>query len=54
MFTHLTHPLTKDDTFKATLSFEHAGTIEVEFPVVAAGASGGGGKKPGDMGGKKM
>ena len=31
MFTHLTHPLTKGETVKATLNFEHAGPVEVEF-----------------------
>ena len=31
MFTHLTHPLTKGESVKATLNFEHAGPIEVEF-----------------------
>ena len=59
MFTHLTHPLNKGDTVKATLNFEHAGPIEVAFPVlgVAAAAPGaaGGEKKPmGAMGGMKM
>jgi periplasmic copper chaperone A len=45
MFTHLTHPLTKGDSFKATLNFEHAGPIEVEFKVVGVGAAGTGGMK---------
>ena len=59
MFTHLTHPLTKGETVKATLNFEHAGPIEVEFPVLGVGAAGPGAakgeKKPmGDMGGMKM
>jgi periplasmic copper chaperone A len=40
MFTHLRHPLTKGETFKATLNFEHAGTVEVEFKVMGVGASG--------------
>ncbi len=53
MFTHLTHPLTKGDTVKATLNFEHAGPIEVEFPVLGVGTSGVGGKG-GSMGGMKM
>ena len=47
MFTHLTKPLAKGDTVKATLSFEHAGSVEVAFPVEAVGAAG-------PMGGMKM
>lgn len=58
MFTHLTHPLTQGETVKATLNFEHAGPVEVEFPVLGVAASGPGGageKKPmGNMGGMKM
>ena len=38
MFTHLTHPLTKGETVKATLNFEHAGPVEVEFSVAGIGA----------------
>jgi copper(I)-binding protein len=53
MLTHLTHPLAKGDTVKATLNFEHAGPIEVEFKVVGVGASSGG-MKGGAMGGMKM
>jgi copper(I)-binding protein len=45
MFTHLTHPLTRGESVKATLNFEHAGPIEVEFSVVGIGASGIGGMK---------
>jgi copper(I)-binding protein len=52
MFTHLTHPLTKGDSVKATLNFEHAGPIEVEFKVMGVGAAGSGGMK--GMGGMKM
>ena len=40
MFTHLTHPLAKGESVKATLNFEHAGPIEVEFNVTGIGASG--------------
>ena len=40
MFTHLTHPLTKGESVKATLNFEHAGPVEVEFSVMGIGASG--------------
>jgi hypothetical protein len=43
MFTHLTHPLTKGESIKATLNFEHAGAVEVEFTVTGIGASGPGG-----------
>src|SRR6202453_3262388 len=43
MFTHLTHPLTKGESLKATLNFEHAGPGEVEFSVMGIGASGIGG-----------
>ena len=54
MFTHLAHPLAKGETVKATLEFEHAGPITVEFPVLGAGATGGGATKAGTMGGMKM
>ncbi len=46
MFTHLTHPLTKGESVKATLNFEHAGPIEVEFGVTGIGAT-----APGAVGG---
>jgi len=52
MFTHLTHPLTKGESVKATLNFEHAGPIEVEFGVMGVGASGAGAMK--GMGDMKM
>jgi periplasmic copper chaperone A len=52
MFTHLTHPLTKGESVKATLNFEHAGPVEVEFKVTGVGAAGTGGMK--GMGGMKM
>jgi copper(I)-binding protein len=54
MFTHLTHPLNKGETVEATLSFEHAGAVEVHFPVMAVGASGPAPMKGGAMGGMKM
>jgi periplasmic copper chaperone A len=54
MLTHLAHPLAKGDTIKATLTFEHAGPVEVEFKVVGVGAAGTGGMKGGAMGGMKM
>ncbi len=53
MFTHLTHPLTKGDSVKATLNFEHAGPVEVEFSVMGIGAAGTGGTG-GAMKGMKM
>jgi copper(I)-binding protein len=53
MFTHLTHPLTKGDSVKATLNFEHAGPVEVEFKVMGVGAAGTGGAG-GAMKGMKM
>jgi hypothetical protein len=54
MLTHLAHPLTRGDTVKATLAFEHAGPVEVEFKVLGVGAAGAGGLKGGAMGGMKM
>jgi periplasmic copper chaperone A len=51
MFTHLTHPLTKGESIKATLNFEHAGAIEVEFSVMGIGATATGDMK--GMGGMK-
>jgi periplasmic copper chaperone A len=54
MFTHIAHPLTKGDTVKATLNFERAGPVVVEFKVMGVGAAGTGGIKGGTMGGMKM
>ena len=54
MFTDLKQPLTKGAVAKATLTFEHAGAIPVEFPVQGVGASSGGQPKKNDMGGMKM
>ena len=53
MFTHLTHPLAKGESIKATLNFEHAGPVEVEFTVMGIGASGAG-ATGGAMKGMKM
>jgi copper(I)-binding protein len=53
MFTHLTHPLTKGESVKATLNFEHAGPVEVEFSVLGVGATGSG-ATGGAMKGMKM
>jgi copper(I)-binding protein len=54
MFTHIAHPLTKGDTVKATLNFERAGPVVVEFKVMGVGAAGTGGIKGGTMGVMKM
>ncbi len=55
MFTDLKRPLVKGETVKATLTFEHAGAVSVDFPVQGIGAAGpGGGMKGGDMKGMKM
>ena len=54
MFTHLTKPLTKGETVKATLNFEHAPPLAVEFSVEGMAASGPAGAKGGKMGGMKM
>ena len=40
MLMDLKAPLQKGETFKASLTFEHAGTIEAIFHVGSAGASG--------------
>ena len=53
MFTHLTHPLTKGESVKATLNFEHAGPVEVEFSVMGIGSTGTG-ATGGAMKGMKM
>jgi copper(I)-binding protein len=39
MFRQLKHPLEQGKTVKATLKFEKAGTVDVEYPVLAIGAS---------------
>jgi hypothetical protein len=56
MFTGLKQPLKKGESVKASLTFEHAGTIAVDFAVGAVGAAGpGGASKPDDsMKGMKM
>jgi copper(I)-binding protein len=38
MLVALKHPLEKGQTVKATLRFDHAGTVDVEYPVAAIGA----------------
>ncbi len=55
MFTGLKRPLVKGETVKATLTFEHAGAVAVDFAVQGVGAAGpGAGMKGGDMKGMKM
>jgi copper(I)-binding protein len=57
MLVTLKHPLEAGQTVKATLKFDKAGTVDVDYPVVAIGASapgsaaGGGGMKMQDHGG---
>jgi periplasmic copper chaperone A len=38
MFVSLKHPLEQGQSVKATLKFEHAGAVDVEYPIVAIGA----------------
>ena len=55
MFTGLKQALVKGQTVKATLTFEHAGAVTVEFPVQGIGASGpAAGAKDDGMKGMKM
>ncbi len=55
MFTGLKRPLVKGESVKATLTFEHAGAVVVDFAVQGVGAAGpGGGMKGDDMKGMKM
>jgi hypothetical protein len=53
MFTSLKRPLVKGEVDKATLAFEHAGSVEVDFAVQGVGAAGPGDAKDG-MGDMKM
>jgi periplasmic copper chaperone A len=39
MLVNLKHPLEQGNMVKATLKFEHAGTIDVEYPITALGAA---------------
>jgi periplasmic copper chaperone A len=52
MLENLKHPLQKGKMVKATLKFENAGTINVEYPIVAIGATAPG--APASEGGVKM
>jgi len=38
MFVNLKHGLEQGQSVKATLKFEHAGTVDVEYPIAAIGA----------------
>ena len=49
MFRELKHPLEQGATVKATLKFEHAGTVEVNYPVLALGAAAPGASAGGTM-----
>jgi periplasmic copper chaperone A len=49
MFLSLKHPLEQGATVKATLKFDHAGTIDVEYPVLAIGAPAPGASAGGSM-----
>ena len=53
MFVGLKHPLVKGDMVKATLTFEHAGSVAIDMPVLAVGSPGPGGASH-DMKGMKM
>jgi copper(I)-binding protein len=39
MLVNLKHPLEQGNTVKATLKFENAGTVDVEYPIAAIGAA---------------
>jgi periplasmic copper chaperone A len=39
MLVNLKHPLDQGKTVKATLKFENAGTVDIEYPVAAIGAA---------------
>jgi hypothetical protein len=49
MLVNLKHPLEAGQTVKATLKFDKAGTVDVDFSVMALGAS-----APGAAGGMNM
>ena len=53
MFTHLSQVFNQGDTVKATLTFQHAGDVQLEFKVLGPGASGPD-AKGGAMKGMKM
>ena len=49
MFRQLKHPLEQGKTVKATLKFDKAGTVDVEYPILAIGASAPGTASGGEM-----
>jgi copper(I)-binding protein len=49
MFVDLKHPLEQGKAVKATLKFDKAGTVDVEYPVMAIGASAPGAAAGGSM-----
>jgi copper(I)-binding protein len=57
MLLNLKHPLEQGNTMKATLKFDNAGTVDVDYPIAAIGAAapgvpaGGGGMMMGSPGG---
>jgi periplasmic copper chaperone A len=59
MFVDLKHPLEQGQSIKATLKFDNAGTVDVEYPIAAIGApapgaAAGGGMMMGDHPGGMM
>ncbi len=62
MLVDLKHPLEQGQSVKATLKFDHAGTVDVEYPIAgigapapgAADAGGGSMMMGGDHGGSMM
>jgi hypothetical protein len=60
MLENLKHPLEQGNTLKATLKFDNAGTVDVDYPIAAIGAAapgvpaGGGTMMMGDHGGGMM
>ena len=59
MLVELKHPLEAGQDMKATLKFDKAGTIDVDYPIAAIGApapgaASGGGMMMGDHGGGMM
>jgi copper(I)-binding protein len=49
MFLSLKHPLEQGQTVKVTLKFDHAGTVDIDYPVVAIGAPAPGASAGGSM-----
>ena len=49
MFRQLNHPLEQGKTVKVTLKFEKAGTVDVDYPILALGTSAPGATSGGGM-----